>query len=352
MVLAIAKEAEFRRLELQRDQEIETMETIYFGGVTPSLLTDNELDFIFERIHEHYSVSEDAEITLEANPDDITKERALEWLELGINRISVGIQSFEADDLAWMNRAHKVEQALNAIPILKSAGFENITADLIYGLPGRTLSDWQRNVETLLAFNIPHFSAYALTVEPKTPLAKAVKEGRITVVKEGEAEQFLALQDWARTAGYEPYEISSYGKPGWRSRHNSSYWDGKAYLGLGPSAHSFDGESVRQWNVRSNAVYLQAILGGKETTKAWDHEVLSRIEQFNEHVMLQLRRIEGLDMQKIAERFGVEALESVEQALAEALPEWLNKDGNRVWLTDVGRLFADRLASEAMLLEE
>jgi len=237
-----------KETELQKDYlGNDSVETIYFGGGTPSLLQISDLRLQIERIKGLFNVAKEAEVTLEANPDDINEEKLTGWKEIGINRLSIGVQSFFEEDLLWMNRAHNAEQAVSSLQLAVKY-FDNITMDLIYGHPLLSNEKWKQNVEKVIALNIPHISCYALTVEPKTPLSKMIKEKKKEdIQQEKQAEQFLLLMDWLENSGYEHYEISNFAKPGFRSKHNSSYWQGKKYLGLGPSAHSFNGES-RQWS--------------------------------------------------------------------------------------------------------
>ena len=248
-----------KEIKLQKEYlNDEIVETIYFGGGTPSLLQISDLRYIIDKIKQTFQVTKDAELTFEANPDDISVEKLTEWKEAGINRLSIGVQSFFEEDLKWMNRAHNQQQAIDNLQ-LATQHFNNITIDLIYGHPLLTDDKWKQNVEKVIALNISHISCYALTIEPKTPLHKMIKEKKKEDVDPGkQAEQFLLLMNWLNNAGYEHYEISNFAKPGNRSRHNSSYWQGKKYMGLGPSAHSFDGKS-RQWNVSNNNLYITAI---------------------------------------------------------------------------------------------
>lgn len=314
----------------------EIVETIYFGGGTPSLLTISDLRFQFEKIRETFNVLNDAEITLEANPDDITEEKLTGWKEIGINRLSIGVQSFYEEDLQWMNRAHNAKQAIDNLQ-LAIKQFDNKTIDLIYGHPLLTNEKWKQNVDKVISLNIPHISCYALTVEPKTPLHKLIlekkKEG---VQQEKQAEQFLLLMQWLEEAGYEHYEISNFSKPGFRSRHNSSYWQGKKYLGLGPSAHSFNGTS-RQWNISNNATYIESLAKDKI---AFEKEILTPAQQMNEYIMTSLRTVEGLDLRRVqSSEFGVRCQKFIDAG------KMVLKE-NRLRLTKEGKLFADGIAAE------
>jgi oxygen-independent coproporphyrinogen-3 oxidase len=328
-----------KETELQKDYlENELVETIYFGGGTPSLLEIEDLRLQMEKLKQTFSISDDAEITLEANPDDIIEEKLRGWKEIGINRLSIGVQSFFEEDLSWMNRAHNSQQAIeNLQSAIKQ--FDNITIDLIYGHPLLSNEKWKQNVEKVIALNIPHISCYALTVEPKTPLSKMIKEKKKEdIQQEKQAEQFLLLMQWLEDAGYDHYEISNFAKPGFRSRHNSSYWQGKKYLGLGPSAHSFDGES-RQWNISSNNIYVES-LGKNEIP--FEKEILTPSQKTNEYIMTSLRTKEGLDLYKLPG--------SVSNGLLVASKKFIESGKlilkeNKLILTKEGKLFADGIAA-------
>ncbi|RYF92790.1 MAG: radical SAM family heme chaperone HemW, partial [Chitinophagaceae bacterium] len=258
------------------------VETIYMGGGTPSLLDTNEIRLILEKIHHSFDVARDAEITLEANPDDIDQIKLAGWKEAGINRLSIGVQSFFAEDLQWMNRAHDAVQAARSLE-LAVRQFANITIDLIYGTPDMTNAKWKENVDRAIGFGIPHLSCYALTVEPKTPLEKRIRHLQSKDVNpDVQSEQFTLLMEWMEQAGYEHYEISNFAKPGYRSRHNSSYWSGKTYIGLGPSAHSFDGDN-RWWNVANNNLYIDSI---QKSILPSEAEILTPTQKMNEAIMV------------------------------------------------------------------
>lgn len=340
MVAALAKEAVIQKPYLQG----ELLATIYFGGGTPSLLEGDEILFLLQTIREHYTVLPDAEITLEANPDDITAAKLDAWKSAGINRLSMGVQSFREPDLRWMNRAHNATQALDSIRMAQAAGLYNISIDLIYGTPGLDDAAWKANVAQALALEIPHLSCYALTVEEKTPLHKQIeRKQKVDVDNEQQAHQFLLLMQWLKAAGYEHYEVSNFALPGWRSRHNSSYWRGEKYLGLGPSAHSFNGTS-RQWNVANNNVYIQSLEGG---TVPFEIEVLTPEQQLNEHLMISLRTAEGLNLDVVASRWGQSAAENIQRQVTKfAQRGLLQITGSNIQLTDDGMLRADGIAAE------
>jgi oxygen-independent coproporphyrinogen-3 oxidase len=317
----------------------ERTETIYFGGGTPSLLEINEIKWIVEKIRKKFIVSEHAEITLETNPDDITEEKLVGWKRAGINRLSIGIQSFFDEDLKWMNRVHSAEQAINNLQ-LAGKFFDNITIDLIYGTPTLTNEKWKHNVDMAISLNIPHLSCYALTVEPKTPLDKMIRQHqRENINPEKQSEQFLLLMHWMEEAGYEHYEISNFAKTGWRSRHNSSYWQGKHYLGLGPSGHSFNG-AERQWNVSNNNLYIESINKG---IIPYEKEVLTADQKLNEYIMTSLRTIEGLKPDQLgdvaAEKLKIASRKFIDAGLMQSL-------SNSLILTREGKLLADGIAAD------
>lgn len=320
----------------------EEIHTIYFGGGTPSLLSAHSLQMILAQIKNVLYVPADAEITLEANPDDITSEKAADWLHAGINRFSIGVQSFYDEDLTWMNRAHQSEQAVQAIGYIQAAGIQNITIDLIYGTP--TLSDehWKKNVEQAIALHIPHLSCYALTVEPKTALHKMIQQKKVAGVDpEKQSRHFEMLVQWMQDAGYEHYEISNFAKPGFRSRHNSSYWQGTHYLGIGPSAHSYNGNS-RQWNISNNSLYISSIQKG---ALPFEMEELTDTQQLNEYIMTSLRTIEGLSLQHIQQHWSP-AVKSILEKSGKYIAQGLMQHKNdTLILTAKGKLFADGIAA-------
>lgn len=318
--------------------------TVYFGGGTPSILPIEDIAAILKTITTIYTIDSDAEITLEANPDDITIEKLAGWKEIGINRLSIGIQSFFEEDLQWMNRTHNAEQAKKALELALQY-FDNITIDLIYGTPGLTDAKWKYNVEAAIGYGIPHLSCYALTVEPKTPLEKLIRQHKKDDVNpDVQADQFLLLMDWLDAAGYEHYEISNFAKPGCRSRHNSSYWQGKPYIGIGPSAHSFDGKE-RRWNVANNQKYIDAIQRGE---LPFEKEVLSPIQKLNEYIMIALRTCEGLDLSRLQKYEKATILKNAQKYLQQHL---LSFNENILVLTREGKLYADGIAADLFLDE-
>lgn len=327
----------------------ERIESIYFGGGTPSLLQASEVQTIIEKIFYLHNVNPAAEITLEANPDDISLDRLKDWRQAGINRLSIGVQSFFQEDLAWMNRAHNTLQAEQCIALAQEMGFTNISIDLIYGTP--TLDDgrWKMNLEKASSLAIPHLSCYALTVEPQTALYTMIRNRKINGPDpQRQAGQFMIMADWLENVGYEHYEISNFSRPGKRSRHNSSYWQGVKYLGLGPSAHSFDGLS-RQWNISNNLRYLQSLELGRIP---FEKESLTLRQRLNEYIMTSLRTMEGLDLDLVAERFGDTASKRIMDRSKSYLHGLLmeNRKGNLV-LTREGKLFADGISADLFFEE-
>jgi oxygen-independent coproporphyrinogen-3 oxidase len=319
-----------------------TVETIYFGGGTPSLLQAEALNSILDALHQKFHIDPDAEITLEANPDDISGQLLASWKRMGINRLSIGVQSFFEEDLKWMNRAHTAEQSVNSIVLAQQAGFDNLTIDLIYGSPGLSDEKWEQNVTQAIDFNIPHLSCYALTVEPKTALHSLIAKNKMQDTDPGQqARQFMQLISWLENAGYEHYEISNFSLPGKRSRHNTAYWQSKPYYGFGPSAHSFNGTDTRSWNIANNALYIQSLL---QNIIPAEKERLTTVQKLNEYIMTSLRTIEGIDLNYIQNRFGATFTERL-LAAAQPYNEKLIMQNNCVKLTNAGKLFADGIAA-------
>lgn len=328
----------------------EATDTIYFGGGTPSLLNVTEIKRLLDTVHQYYNVSENAEITLEANPDDINEIKLAEWKSIGINRFSIGVQSFKEEDLVWMNRAHNAEQAIRCINLVKDAGFQNYSVDLIYGTPTLSDDDWKKNVQTLIALDVPHISCYALTVETKTVLHKLISLKKIEDVDtEKQAAQFLLLIDWLTDAGYEHYEISNFAKPGYRSKHNSSYWQGEAYIGIGPSAHSFNG-NTRKWNVSNNALYIKSL---QKNVIPYEEEKLTDMQRLNEYVMTSIRTVEGIDLDFIEKKFGEQKCSELQTASEKySQNKKIITKNHRLILTNEGKLFADGIAADLFFEEE
>jgi oxygen-independent coproporphyrinogen III oxidase len=337
-------EALLKEIELRKDYlEGETVNTIYFGGGTPSILHISNFSFLISQLRSHFVIDPQAEITLEANPDDIDENKAREWKDNGINRLSIGVQSFFDDDLVYLNRVHNSGQVFQALNDARKAGFDNLTIDLIYGIPTLTDEKWIKNLEYFFSLNIPHLSAYSLTVEEKTPLAVLIKKGKYAPVDEQQSiGHFKILLEEIKKHGFIHYEISNFAREGYYSRHNSLYWLGGNYLGLGPSAHSYNGNS-RQWNVSNISKYIQ--LNDFHTTIE-EKEILTREQKYNEYVMTSLRTVWGCDTVHIRNVFG-RGLEShfIQGAQVFLEKNQLYCEGSKYFLTDQGKLFADGIAS-------
>ena len=324
------------------------METIYFGGGTPSLLEAGTLHIILDALYRKFPVEAGAEITLEANPDDISTTQLTAWKSMGITRLSIGVQSFFEADLRWMNRAHTAEQSVNSIVLAQHAGFDHLTIDLIYGSPGLTDEKWQQNVKKAIDFNIPHLSCYALTVEPRTALHSLIAKNKMQDTDpEQQARQFMQVTGWLEDAGYEHYEISNFSIPGKRSRHNTSYWQNKPYYGFGPSAHSFNGTDTRSWNVANNALYIQSLM---QNNIPAEKEVLTPVQRLNEYIMTSLRTMEGIDLGYIQSRFGETHRQRILFAAQPYIGEKVILSNHAIKLTNAGKLFADGIAAD--LFEE
>ena len=343
LLKAIADEIEMRKDEMSEA----AIQSIYFGGGTPSLLTDSEIGGMLDVIGSNYTISSSPEITLEANPDDLDKRTLKGLKESGVNRLSIGIQSFFDEDLKLMNRAHDSQQALGCLDEAKKQ-FENISIDLIYGIPGMDIERWNSNLQTALQYDLPHISSYALTVEPRTALRAFIDKGIIEEVNDESAEEQFSMQNKIlQNAGYVHYEISNFGKPDFFSFNNTSYWKGKPYLGIGPSAHSYDGVR-RSWNIRNNAKYIKAIEGGSLPS---DSEALSIRDQYNEYVMTGLRTIWGISAKNVLKRYGsLYSKFMVEQAQLYIDDGLLQLDGEVLTATDKGKFLVDGIASHLFML--
>lgn len=343
MVAALQKEMGLRKGELHAP-----VESIYFGGGTPSMVTAAQIKALIHEVYLHFDVVDYPEITLEANPDDLTKPYLSALKESGVNRLSIGIQSFHDKELELMNRAHNRKQALQSV-LWAQELFDNISIDLLYGTPHTTFEDWQKNLETALALDVPHISSYALTLEPKTALAHFVKKGVVSLLDEKEVEhQFLYLVDVLTQTGYEHYELSSFGKPGYRSRNNTAYWQGKPYLGIGPSAHGYDGEN-RYWNMSNNAAYLKEIAQGQipQTT-----EKLRVIDKFNEAIMIGLRASWGVSLQAMESALGLRYRIHLEQQAQRFIHQGLLQIENQsLKTTSKGAFLADGIAADLFLID-
>jgi oxygen-independent coproporphyrinogen-3 oxidase len=339
MVLALAKEIQMRKNE----SEEETVETIYFGGGTPSVLTSEEIDFLIAAIYDNYDVTDYPEITLEANPDDLSSERILELSKSKVNRLSIGIQSFFEDDLRMMNRAHNSEEAQKCLEEA-TRYFDNISVDLIYGVPGMGNEKWKQNIEKALSFGIPHISSYALTVEPKTALKKLIETGKIAEPNDEVAqEHFIILVETLEANGFIHYEVSNFGREDYFSKNNSAYWLGKKYIGIGPSAHSYDGVS-RSWNIANNPLFIKSIGAGKLPNEI---ENLSVSDRYNEYVMTGLRTIWGVSLERIKNEFGQSYLDYLSKQAQKFMDDELLFIENSILKpTKKGKFLIDGIASD------
>jgi len=343
MVEALAKEISMRKDELDG----ETVETIYFGGGTPSVLTNGQIDFLIEAVYDSHSVSPNPEITLEANPDDLSADRIVELSKSKINRLSIGIQSFFDEDLTMMNRAHNAAEAEECLAVATTY-FDNISVDLIYGIPGMTSEQWLQNVNKALNTGVPHISAYALTVEEKTALHKMVKTGIVTAPQDDAAQQhFSLLVEKLGENGFIHYELSNFGKEGYFSKNNTAYWLGKKYIGIGPSAHSFNGSS-RSWNVSNNTLYLKSILAEELPI---EKEKLSVADRYNEYIMTGLRTVWGVSLDKINNDFGKQYADYLLQESGKYISRGLLKlDVDTLKTTPAGKFLTDGIASDLFFL--
>ncbi|BDQ13080.1 radical SAM family heme chaperone HemW [Sediminibacterium sp. TEGAF015] len=333
-----------QEITIQQHYLTDTVETIYFGGGTPSLLKPAHLTLLLETIHQFFTVKADAEITLEANPDDIEPTVLKTWITARINRLSIGIQSFQEADLQWMGRAHNALQAKDCIRMAQEAGITNLSIDLIYGGPTLPHENWEQNLKTAIESGVSHLSCYALTVEPKTALALKINRQELPEIDSlHQSEHFSMLQSITANAGYEQYEISNFALPGKRSKHNSSYWSGAHYLGIGPSAHSFNGFS-RQWNISNNSLYIQSILKG---AVPFEIEVLTPIQQINEYIMTALRTVEGISAETI-DRIAQQPIftELVKDAQKHIHRGLMECNHHQLLITPAGKFMADGIAAD------
>lgn len=344
MLAALNKELVLRKEELKD----ELVATIYFGGGTPSVLKSEEIDEIIATVYSNYMVAKNPEITLEANPDDLSKDRIIQLSNSPINRLSIGIQSFFEEDLKLMNRAHSAKEAIESLS-LATRQFDNISIDLIYGIPNMSNERWKSNIDKALSFSIPHLSSYALTVEPKTALANFIKKGLLKPVDDEVAqEHFNILLDTMENAGFESYEISNFGKPGYFSKNNTAYWQGKKYIGIGPSAHSYDGNR-RGWNINNNPKYIASL---EKNVLPMEIEVLSTADKYNEYVMTGLRTIWGVSLNQIRTEFG----ENYHRYLMQQADKYIEQHllyikDDKLLATKKGRFLADGIAADLFMVK-
>lgn len=342
MLTAMIRELEIRKVYLGG----KVLDSIYFGGGTPSILPLESLESVLEAIHIHFSVAPDAEITLEANPDDIHVPTLKAWKALGVNRLSIGIQSFWDDELSFMNRAHSGEEAIRAVDRARAAGFEDLTIDLIYGIPISDTARWVQNLEQALVFQVPHISAYCLTIEPGTAFGNWAKKGKLQEAPDEVAsEQFLIAVDTLEAAGYEHYEISNYALPGRKAKHNSAYWAGVPYLGIGPAAHSFNGEN-RQWNLAHNMKYIKSVQSHPATAAIPDWvgtEILSAADKHNEYVMTRLRTSGGIVPEELSAAYRQNFIDAVQLFVKQG---YIINTGGAYKLSRTGKLMADAISGQ------
>jgi len=344
MLNSIKKEIEMRQSYLNGN----TISSIYFGGGTPSILNKQEIKSIISTIYHLFNIDKTPEITLECNPDDLDEKQLIALKEIGINRLSIGIQSFEDADLKFMNRSHDAKQSTQCVTLAKKYGFNNISVDLIYGLPNQSNKKWKENLTKMFNLGIQHFSAYALTIEPKTALKDLIDTKKITPAEEKTTvEHFNTLVQQADKNDFIHYEVSNFGKKGFFSNHNSAYWKNQHYLGIGPSAHSFNGTS-RQWNISSNKQYIEKI---KTTNSYFEIEQLNNQQQYNEYIFTGLRTIWGVELDYIKTRFGKNTQEYFEQQMQNWLMQAkVKKENSNYTLTEKGKLYADAIASDLFIV--
>lgn len=351
-----ALQSEISALQFPTQQPIDRhIDTLYFGGGTPTLLTQAELETLLSLLHHEFTISPDAEITIEANPDDLNAEKISQLKSSGFNRLSIGVQSFDNRDLRWMNRAHDAQQAVRSVQLAQDAGLENISIDLIYAVPTMSESMWEQNLQQAISLQVPHLSCYALTVEERTALHHFIQKGKVSPLSDTlQVSHFTLMTQLLAAHGFEHYEISNFAMPGKRSRHNSSYWQGKPYYGFGPSAHSFDGINTRWWNIANNALYITALHSG---AKAYESEILSSTQRLNEIIMTALRTKEGLPVNLAQMQIGHMVVAPAQwQVFFDVSSQLIGQNllqlhEDHLKLTNEGKLYADHVAA-SLFLEE
>ena len=345
MIAALKKEISLRKNEL----ESSNLKSLYFGGGTPSILKVDELQSIIDEVLKHFSFDPNIEITLEANPDDLDKNFLQNLVKTPINRLSIGTQSFFDEDLKLMNRAHNSGEAESSIKRAQDFGLTNISIDLIYGSPTSHLEIWKKNLDKTIELQVPHISSYALTVEPKTALNTWISQGKIVAPKEAEQhEEFFYMTDFLKDNGFDHYEISNFGKPGFHSQHNSAYWKSQEYLGIGPSAHSYNGRNERSWNIANNQLYINSL---NQSKLAKETEILTEKEQFNEMLMIGLRTIWGVDLTSLKEKFTTELLEKFQSQIKNKLEDGiLQIENNHLKIPEKHWFLADGIAADLFLI--
>ncbi|PKF72265.1 radical SAM family heme chaperone HemW [Chryseobacterium sp. PMSZPI] len=345
MIHAMKTEIMLRKDELQN----KTLKSLYFGGGTPSILSVDEISSLMDEVLRYFSFDKDIEITLEANPDDLDKNFLKQLSGTPVNRLSIGTQSFFEEDLKLMNRAHNASEAESSIKRAQDFGFENLSIDLIYGSPTSNLEIWKENLHKTIALEVPHISSYALTVEPKTALENWISKGKIKSPKEEEQNrEFYYLSDFLKDHGFEHYEVSNFARPGFYSRHNSAYWKYREYLGIGPSAHSYNGFDVRSWNVANNQQYIKKL---NDKTLAKEEEILSREDQFNEMIMIGLRTIWGVDLTSLKNKFSDQIWEDFQTEIKAKIEEGiLIIEDDHLKIPEKHWFMADGIASDLFLV--
>jgi oxygen-independent coproporphyrinogen-3 oxidase len=345
MIAALKKEISLRKNEL----ESSSLKSLYFGGGTPSILKVDELQSIIDEVLKHFSFDSNIEITLEANPDDLDKNFLQNLVKTPINRLSIGTQSFFDEDLKLMNRAHNSGEAESSIKRAQDFGLTNISIDLIYGSPTSNMEIWKKNLNKTIQLQVPHISSYALTVEPKTALNTWISQGKVAAPKEAEQhEEFFYMTDFLKNNGFDHYEISNFGKPGFHSQHNSAYWKSQEYLGIGPSAHSYNGRNERSWNVVNNQLYINSL---NQNKLAKETEILTEKEQFNEMLMIGLRTIWGVDLSSLKEKFSTEFIEKFQFEIKNKLEDGiLSIENNHLKIPEKHWFLADGIAADLFLI--
>jgi len=332
----------------------QSLETIYFGGGTPGLLSNNQLSRLMDAFKTQLDwQNESIEITLEVNPENINEQNLLQWKENGINRLSIGVQSFKDENLLLTNRKHTAQQSIEAIKLAQSKGFTNISMDLIYGFPNQSIEDWAMELELFSYLKVPHLSCYALTVEPKTTLAHQIKNGKTSAPKDDlQEEMFLLLQDWSKSKGFIHYEVSNLAIPNHRSQHNSNYWKGIPYLGLGPSAHSFDGNNKRWWSPSNNAQYLKHLSSPQtDSSNFYTSEILSEDESYNEYIMIALRTIEGININELNNKYSSTIINYFNLMISEKIANGhLKQESGFIFIPESFRFLSDGIASDLMMV--
>lgn len=345
MLSAIKKEIQLRHNELEN----KTLKSLYFGGGTPSVLSVDEIKSLIDEIQKYFSFDNNIEITLESNPDDLNKNFLKELSQTEINRLSIGTQSFFDEDLKLMNRAHNASEAESSIKRAQDFGLENISIDLIYGSPTSNFEIWKDNLNKTIELQVPHVSSYALTVEPKTALEKWIENGKVSSPEEAEQNQeFYYMKDFLKDNGFDHYEISNFGKPGFHSKHNSAYWKSEPYLGIGPSAHSYNGHLERSWNIANNPIYIKNL---NQNILPKEKEILTEKDRFNEMIMIGLRTIWGVDLNRINQNFSSEVIDYLNQEIKSKIESGiLEIENNYLKIPEKHWFLADGIASDLFIV--